>query len=68
MSSGIADAEQELIFHRFYRSADETTRTRQGTGLGLPIARALVQLHGGRISVQSAPGAGATFRIHLPTA
>jgi signal transduction histidine kinase len=65
---GIADAEQELIFQRFYRSADQATRTRRGTGLGLPIARALVQLHGGRISVQSAPGAGATFRIHLPTA
>jgi phosphoserine phosphatase RsbU/P len=64
---GIAPAERERIFERFYRSADGTTRARQGTGLGLPIAHALVELHGGTLSVESSPGAGATFRIRLPT-
>jgi signal transduction histidine kinase len=63
---GIAFEEQERIFQRFYRSADGTTRARQGTGLGLPIARALVELHGGTLTVESVPGAGATFLIRLP--
>jgi signal transduction histidine kinase len=64
---GIALDEQDRIFERFYRSPDGTTRARQGTGLGLPIARALVALHGGTLSVESSPGAGATFQIRLPT-
>jgi signal transduction histidine kinase len=64
---GIAPDEQDRIFERYYRSADGTTRARQGTGLGLPIARALVELHGGTLSVESSPGEGATFRIRLPT-
>jgi signal transduction histidine kinase len=63
---GIALDEQERIFERYYRSADGTTRARQGMGLGLPIARALVELHGGTLTVESTPGAGATFRIRLP--
>jgi signal transduction histidine kinase len=63
---GIALEEQARIFERFYRSADGQTRTRAGTGLGLPIARALVELHGGTLTVDSRPGAGATFLIRLP--
>ena len=59
--------EQALIFERFYRPETEATRRNQGAGLGLPIARALVELHGGRLWVESAPGAGATFWIALPT-
>jgi signal transduction histidine kinase len=62
---GIAVEDQAQIFDRFYR-ADGATRMRPGTGLGLPIARALVALHGGELSVESSPGAGATFRIRLP--
>jgi protein-histidine pros-kinase len=64
---GIPVEEQALIFERFYRPETEATRRNQGAGLGLPIARALVELHGGRLWVESAPGAGATFWIALPT-
>ncbi len=62
---GIPEAEQSRIFERFYRSDNEATRQTPGSGLGLPIARALVELHGGRVSVESAPGRGATFRVTL---
>jgi signal transduction histidine kinase len=65
---GIPEAEQGHIFERFYRPELEATQRNEGSGLGLPIARALVELHGGRIGVQSTPGAGATFWIELPLA
>ena len=64
---GIPHAEQKRIFERFYRPEVESTRRNEGSGLGLPIARAMVELHGGRIWVESTPGAGATFWIELPT-
>jgi PAS domain S-box-containing protein len=64
---GIAEADQAHIFERYYRSEAEATRRKQGSGLGLPIARALVELHGGRLWVESTPGTGATFWIALPT-
>jgi signal transduction histidine kinase len=54
------------VFERFYRSESEATQRSQGSGLGLPIARAIVELHGGRIWVESLPGAGATFYVALP--
>jgi PAS domain S-box-containing protein len=63
---GIAAADQEHIFERYYRSEAEARRHQQGSGLGLPIARALVELHGGRLWVESRQGAGATFWIVLP--
>ncbi|MBI2911414.1 MAG: hybrid sensor histidine kinase/response regulator [Chloroflexi bacterium] len=63
---GIPEPEQGRIFDRFYRAETEATRKTQGSGLGLPIARALVELHGGRIWVESRSGAGATFKIALP--
>ncbi|MBV9895066.1 MAG: hybrid sensor histidine kinase/response regulator [Chloroflexi bacterium] len=59
---GIAAEDQQRIFERFYRVSGSTTT---GTGLGLAIARALVELHGGRLSVESAAGAGSTFFITL---
>jgi signal transduction histidine kinase len=62
---GIAKADQGRIFERFYRPGNEATRRDQGSGLGLPIARAMVELHGGRIWVESVPGNGSTFRIAL---
>ncbi len=65
---GIPEEEQKHIFERFYRSETEAVRRRQGSGLGLPIAKAMVELHGGRIWVESQPGKGATFRIALPLA
>jgi signal transduction histidine kinase len=63
---GIAEAEQPRIFERFYRPRTEAARRIQGSGLGLPIARAMVELHGGRIWLESRRGEGATFHIALP--
>ncbi|MGN6610105.1 MAG: sensor histidine kinase [Jatrophihabitans sp.] len=53
------------VFERFYR-ADQARRTDGGTGLGLAIVSALIAGHGGTITVDTAPGAGATFRVSLP--
>jgi PAS domain S-box-containing protein len=63
---GIPEDEHLRIFDRYYRSETEAAQRNQGSGLGLPIARAMVELHGGRIWVESTPGAGATFRIAVP--
>jgi PAS domain S-box-containing protein len=63
---GIPDAERGHVFERFYRAESEATRRNQGSGLGLPIARAMIELHGGRIWLEDTPGGGATFRIALP--
>lgn len=63
---GIASEHQERIFDRFYRADAGRTRERGGAGLGLSIARWAVELHGGRIELESAPGMGSTFRIVLP--
>jgi two-component system sensor histidine kinase KdpD len=65
---GIPPAEQTRIFDRFYRADDDATRQQPGSGLGLPIARALVELHGGRVWVENRAGGGATFSVALPRA
>lgn len=65
---GLAATEHERIFDRFYRSSDESGLRQPGSGLGLPIARALVELHGGRIWVESESGQGATFWVAIPAA
>ncbi|MBK8022541.1 MAG: PAS domain S-box protein [Chloroflexi bacterium] len=62
--AGIPEAIQERIFERFFRG-DEAHST-EGFGLGLSIAQAIVQRHGGRLTVESTPGAGSTFHIYLP--
>ncbi len=61
---GIDPAEQVLIFEKFYRGQNQFSRN--GTGLGLAIARSLVELHGGRIWVESQPDEGSSFGFSLP--
>jgi two-component system sensor histidine kinase BaeS len=61
--AGIAPAEQQAIFEPRVRYAD-----RPGEGIGLAVARAVAEAHGGRIAVESSVGAGATFRLVLPLA
>lgn len=65
---GIALAEQERIFEKFYRADPQLTRAPSGTGLGLYISRELVQRMGGRLEVRSRPGTGSTFVVELPSA
>ena len=63
---GMEPADLEHIFDRFYRA--DRARSRQGTGLGLPIAQALVEQLGGRITAESTSGIGTTFSVWLPLA
>ncbi|MBI5961736.1 MAG: PAS domain S-box protein, partial [Chloroflexi bacterium] len=63
---GMDEETQRHIFERFYRK--DEAHTTVGFGLGLPIAKKVIETHGGTILVESAPGAGATFKITLPLA
>ena len=65
---GIAVEDQKKIFERFFRADHPVVRETEGTGLGLPIVKSLVELHGGRIWVESEPGKGSTFSFTLPIA
>lgn len=62
---GIEPAEQSLVFERFYRAKSHAGIT-SGTGMGLAISRAIVEAHGGEISVTSQPGKGSVFTLRLP--
>jgi two-component system, OmpR family, phosphate regulon sensor histidine kinase PhoR len=63
---GIPASEQERIFDKFYRLDADMSRGVGGSGLGLHIARELVEQMGGTISVESVPGSGSTFTVVLP--
>jgi two-component system sensor histidine kinase SenX3 len=63
---GIAEAEQERIFERFYRVDPARSRATGGTGLGLAIVKHIAASHGGEVSVWSVQGAGSTFTLRLP--
>jgi len=63
---GIDPADRERIFEEFQQARRDPERSREGTGLGLTLSKRFVELHGGRIWVESAPGAGSTFTFRLP--
>nr|WP_281500770.1 HAMP domain-containing sensor histidine kinase [Kordiimonas marina] len=64
---GISPEEQELVFSPFVRSASALSRSHEGTGLGLSLVKAFVDMHGGTISLKSEPEKGSTFTIRLPS-
>jgi signal transduction histidine kinase len=64
---GIPEQEQKRIFEQFHQIDSSLTKAKGGTGLGLAIAKQIVELHGGRIWVESTPGKGATFQMEFPT-
>jgi GAF domain-containing protein len=63
---GIAAEEQHKIFEEFHQVDNSNTKRKGGTGLGLAIAKQIVEMHGGRIWVESSLGKGSTFRMELP--
>lgn len=63
---GVAAAEREQIFERFYRAGSELTRETQGTGIGLSIVKHVAEAHGGTVRVGDAAGGGAQFTMRLP--
>jgi len=63
---GIAEADQQKVFEEFQQADSSSTRKKGGTGLGLTIAKKIIELHGGRIWVESSLGKGSTFSFTLP--
>ena len=65
---GIPREEQARIFEKFYRVGRSETQGRRGSGVGLALVRHIAEAHGGRVSVESRPGAGSRFTLWLPLA
>jgi two-component system, OmpR family, sensor histidine kinase KdpD len=63
--AGVDDLEKMMIFDKFYRGQGQRYRV-QGTGMGLAIAKAIVEAHGGSIDVTSQPSQGSVFSFYLP--
>lgn len=63
---GIRKEEIEKVFERFFRGGDALTRTVKGSGLGLTLVKRIVEVHHGKVTVESEPGHGSTFSVRLP--
>ncbi|GAB3909297.1 hypothetical protein GCM10027612_85020 [Microbispora bryophytorum subsp. camponoti] len=64
---GLTPEQAGRVFERFYRADPSRRRPSGGSGLGLAIVESLVRAHGGEVGVETAPGAGAAFRVTLPS-
>lgn len=64
---GIAEENQEKVFEKFHQIDGSYARRQEGTGLGLALTKELVELHGGRIDLESKEGRGSRFTVYLPT-
>jgi two-component system cell cycle sensor histidine kinase PleC len=63
---GMKPEDIAIAFEPFRQVDEVLSRRYEGTGLGLPLARALAELHGGRLEIESTPGLGTTVRLWLP--
>jgi signal transduction histidine kinase len=63
---GIRQEDLPRVFEDFYRARNAREHTKEGTGLGLPIVKQIVEAHGGRVEVESRQGAGSTFTVYFP--
>ena len=63
---GMSEEEQAWVFERFYRGSNAAEKYADGAGLGLPVAKSIVEAHDGVITIDSRPGQGTTFAVTLP--